>query len=195
MPDPSDAPADQQAPTDAASAADPPQPPATPDTGLAEQPQPNLQAEVEKWKAMARQHEAERKKAGKQLEELQRQTMSDQEKAVADAKASGRLEAQQEFGARLVDAEIRAVAAGRLSADQLGVLLQGLNRGAFLKDDGTVDGESVERFVEGLAPKPSTEETKPSGFPDLGQGVRGQAPTASSNQLETQMKKLLGIST
>jgi hypothetical protein len=151
--------------------------------------------ELEKWKAMARQHEGEQSKTAKELAALRRQSMTETERAVAEAQDSGYKRAVQEFGGKLVDAEIRAVAAGRLDDGQLGFLFQGLNRSVFLNEDGTVDAKSVTTFVDGLAPKPAPpEEVVPQSpsFPDLGQGVRGVSPALNSNEFEQVLRRAVG---
>lgn len=151
-------------------------------------------AELEKWKAQARKHEQRAKEnatAAKQLEELRRQTMSEQERAVAEAQDQGYKRALLELGSQLVDAEIRAASAGRLDDKALNVLLQGLNRSVFLGEDGQVDQKSVREFVDGIAPpKP---EPKVPGFPDLGQGARSAAPPLNGDPLLRDLKQKLGI--
>lgn len=171
-----------------------PTPQPVPDKEPAGDDTAKLKMELEKWRAMARQHESENKKAGKELEELRRKSMSEQEKAVLDAKASGRSEVLVEMGAKLVDAEIRAVAAGRLDPGQLAVLFQGLNRSVFLLEDGSVDEKSVHAFIDGLAPKPQEPEPpKSPQFPDLGQGVRGASPVAlNGDPLLAALKRAVG---
>lgn len=163
-----------------------------PDTGNESN---DLAAEVEKWKSLARKQEERAKanaKAAKELEDFKRQHMTDQEKAIEEAKALGRAEALSSLGTRLVDAEIRAVAAGRLSPEQLDVLFQGLNRSVFMTDDGSVDIESIKKFIDGIAPK---QENAVPTFGDAGQGVRGQGtPALNSDFLLRDLKKRLGIS-
>lgn len=152
-------------------------------------------SEADKWRELARKHEDRAKAnadAQKKLEQLQRQAMSDQERAVAEARDAGRHEALMEVGSRLVDAELRVAAAGRLDDKQLGVLLQGVNRSVFLADDGTVDAKSIRTFIDGIAPKPP--EPKPQGFPDLGQGVRTTDNTAlNGDPLLRDLKAKLGM--
>lgn len=137
----------------------------------------DYKAEAEKWQALARKHEDRAKansSAAKELEELRKASMSEVERAVAEAKAAGRAEAIAEVGTQLVDAELRAAAAGRLADAQLDVLLQGLNRAAFLGADGTVDRASVVKFVNGIAPAAKEENSTSTGNPfDFGQGARG----------------------
>lgn len=161
------------------------------------------QAEANKWKALARQHEESSEKANerakanaraaKELETLRQQSMTDQERAVAEAKAVGRSEAIATFATQLVDAELRAVAAGRLDPKALNVLLQGLNRQAFLLDDGTVDTKSVREFVEGIAPPPPEPAAPERTVLDLGQGARGDAMALNGDPLLRDIKNKLGI--
>lgn len=159
---------------------------------------PDLAAEVARLQgelSKARKWEDRAKtnaEAAKELEQFKRQAMSDTEKAVADAKAAGRLEALADVGGRLAAAEIRAAAAGRLTDEQLATLTEGLNLAAFLSDDGEVDQAKVAKFVDGIAPK-AEEEEKPQGFPDLGQGARGGSTTALNDPMLRDVKHVLGI--
>lgn len=158
----------------------PPAPPAPP----ADPPKPpeDPAAELAKWKEMARKHEERAKanaSAATELEKLKQQSMSDTEKAVAQAKTDGRLEALKEAGTRLVDAEVKAAAAGR--DIDVPVLLQGLDRTAFLDADGNPDTKAITAWVDKLAPATNR---NANGRPDTGQGNRGQAPPATDmNQL------------
>lgn len=157
----------------------------------------DLAAEVEKWKAQARKHEERAKanaKAAKELDELRASTMSDQEKAVADALAQGRAEALAESAGRLVDAEIRVKAAGRLGDEALELLTASLDRSKFLDADGSVDTAAVAAFVEGITPAPQPDPTPP-GFPpapDLGQGPRGDALALNGDPLLQSLKSAVG---
>lgn len=159
--DPTDAP-----PTDA------------PDTGT---DVAKLQAEVDKWKAQSRKHEDRAKAnsgAAKELEELRLAQMGEQEKAVEDARRAARAEASQEFGKRLVAAEFRVQAAGKLTADQLTELLEDMDMSKYLTDAGEVDVERVTRKVTALAP---AAEPKEPVWPDLGQGPRDTQPPTPSD--------------
>lgn len=145
---------------------------------------PDHKAEADKWKALARKHEAESKKNAKALEDARKASMSETEKAIADAKDEGRREATLSTGAKLVDAEIRAVAAGRMTDAQRTTLLEGLDRSLFLTDDGDVDTDKVARFVDGIAPKADADDKSKKKFPDMGQGRRqgGAGPSVSSGR-------------
>lgn len=143
-------------------------------------------AEAEKWKAQSRKHEDRAKAnaaAAKERDELKKQTMGEQEKAIEEAKTAVRNEVLGTVGAKLVDAEIRAVSAGRLSDTQRASLLEGLERSKFLTDDGDVDTDKVSALIDGLAPTESdTDDTKngKKTFPDTGQGRRQGAPGKGS---------------
>jgi hypothetical protein len=136
------------------------------------------------WRAHARKHE-DRVKAqsdyddlkakAAQYDELARESMTEQEKAVEAARAEARAAAQTEFGGRLVDAQIIATSAGRLSQEQLQVLLDGLDRGRFLTDAGEVDTERVRTYVDGIAPAAAPGAPAGPKWPDLGQGKRNSS--------------------
>lgn len=150
-------------------------------------------AEAEKWQGLARKHEDRAKtnaSAAKELEQLRQSSMSDQEKAVAQAKAEGRTEAQKEAAAKVAEAELRAAAAGRLNDQQLASLLEGVDVAKFIDDVGDVDRDKVTKFVDGIAPKP--DETTGSAWPDLGQGARGGAGAGSADPLLAHVKQIAG---
>jgi hypothetical protein len=135
---------------------------------------PDLAAEVEKWKALAKKHEDRAKtnhKAVAELESLRASQMTDQDKALAEARTTARAEALREVGAHLVIAEFRAAAAGRLTAEQVAELVEDLDMSKYLTDSGEVDAARVAKKVDALAPKPTTEQAAPT-WPDLGQGAR-----------------------
>jgi hypothetical protein len=176
----SDAPAPDIAPTP-----DAPETP-TPDTGDVD-----LAAEVEKWKAASRKHEDRAKanaKAAQELDEFRRQSMTDQEKAVADAVTAARAEAFAEVGTKVAAAELRAAAAGRMGDEQIEVLLEGLNLARFLGDTGDVDRDAVRTFVDSIAPA----DQQPTRF-DIGQGARsgGHKPLNGDPLLED-LRRVVG---
>lgn len=134
-------------------------------------PQVDYKAEAEKWQVLARKHE-ERAKANadkaKGYDELKRSQMTEQEKAVQSARDEARTEALRESAPRLVSAEFRAAAAGRLTSDQVAELIEDLDLSKYLTDSGEVDIERVAKKVAALAPA-----AEGRAFPDLGQGRRG----------------------
>ena len=159
-----------------------------------------LQAEIDKWKREARKHE-DRWKANqtavKELEQQKLAAMSDAERAVVEAKAAGRAEAMTELGGRLVEAEFRAAAAGRIGAKQLETLMAALDPGPFVNDDGTPDQKAIARFVDTFAPAQQQDSSTAAGGPgplDLGQGARGGDQMAlNGDPLLNAVKSKLGI--
>lgn len=163
----------------------------------------DLEAEVKKWKELAQKHEGrakENNKAAKELEELRQKSMSEQEKAVADAKKAGYAEGLAAGASKVAAAELRAAAAGRMSDEQVEALLEGANLSAFIGEDGEVDRTRLGKFVDGIAPKANEDEGADAGtarFPDLGQGARGgqTGPGSKSpaDPLERDLRAKLGI--
>lgn len=162
------------------------------------------QAEAEKWKTQARKHEDRAKAnaaAQTELEKLKQSQMSDQEKAVAqakaDAKAEARAELVAEMGPKLIAAEIRAAAAGRLEDEQISTLIDGLNVAAFLTADGEVDTDKVTKFVDGIAPARDGNDGQPNRLTlDLGQGTRnggGGDKALNGDPLVRDLKAKLGV--
>ncbi|MDH4158662.1 MAG: hypothetical protein OEV62_00210 [Actinomycetota bacterium] len=159
------------------------------------------QEELERWKAQARKHE-DRAKANKdavsELERVKREAMSEQERAVADAAEAARQGILRDVGAKLVHAEIRAAAAGRLPDETLSTLTEAIDVARFLGDGATVDTDAVKAFVDGLVPPPPSP-VLPSPLPvaDIGQGAgRGGATSAplGDDGLGDALKRLVGLS-
>jgi hypothetical protein len=131
--------------------------------------------------------EKEAKEAKAQLDELRRAAMSDQERAIDEAKATTRAEVLGQVGAKIAAAEFKAAASGRLDEDQLSTLLAGLDLKAFLTADGDVDADKVGSFIDGIAP--TAHEGRPA---DLGQGARSTM-ALNGDPLERDLKAKLGI--
>lgn len=100
-------------------------------------------------RALAEERRA-RKAAEKQLADLRKQSMSEQERAVAEAKAAGLAEANKAAGPRLVRAEFRAAASGRLDKQTLDAYLEDVDLGKFLTDDGEPDTKAIEARIKRL---------------------------------------------
>ena len=175
---------------------------ATPDTGTdaepttpePEQPIPDvdLQAEVDKWKALARKHEDKSKanaKAQQELERLRQESMTEQELAVVAARQQARSEVLAELGEARVSDSFRVAAAGR--DIDIDALLEGVNLTSFLDEDGHPDTIKVGDWVERIAPLPEPSSTPQ--VPDLGQGARPTPPGLNSSQLQKDLMAKLGI--
>lgn len=94
------------------------------------------------------------------------------DQAKRDAETTAYQRARSEYGGKLVDAHLRAAAAGRLSDGALSALLGGVNTALFLTDTGDVDTTKITQFIDGIAPT-VTPSNRPGGF---GQGPREGAP-------------------
>lgn len=111
-----------------------------------------------------------------ELEALRTAQMSDQEKALAAAKAEGAAEVSAKFANQVLLSEIRVAAAGKLADPTDAVRLLDLSKFK-VADDGTVDTTAISSAIDELvASKPYLGASKaPSVTPaDLGQGARGK---------------------
>lgn len=151
---------------------------------------PDYAAEAEKWKSLARKNE-ERAKANAsaqaELDKLREATATDQERAIAEARKEASSEAAKSFGSRLAEAQFRVAAAGRLDADQMEGLLEVVDLGRFVDDNGDPDIEAITSAVSRVAPK------APDGYlPDEAQGARSATPALNSDTLTEALKAAVG---
>lgn len=131
------------------------------------------------WKHQARKHEAvaksradydEVKKQAAEAEKLRKERETDTEKQIREAGEKAAAEERARNAPRLVRAEFKAAAGGRIDSERLGELLEDLDLSKFLTDKGEVDEAKVAKRVEAWAPKSDGEKKKK--VPDLGQGRR-----------------------
>jgi hypothetical protein len=111
-------------------------------------------AEAEKWQALARKNEERAKSnatAVKELEKVRAAAMTDQEKAVAEAERRGAETAATKAGSRLVRAEFRAAASGRVEKETLAAYLEDVDLTKFLAEDGEPDLKAIEARISRLA--------------------------------------------
>jgi len=92
--------------------------------------------QVAYWKHQARRHESTSKKNHEELETLRKQGMSDQERAVEEAREAGRNEANAAATVRVVAAELKAAG---VPADDIA----DLDLSKFLTSEGEVDADKV----------------------------------------------------
>lgn len=140
-----------------------------------------------------REAEREAKRIKAELDQLRQSSLTDAERAIEQARTEGRSAALAEAGSKLVAAEMKAAAAGRLESAQLSTLLAGVHLPAFLDADGNVDTEKVSDFIDGIAPAHTDEGPAPAGFPDIGQGARGSTVPLNGDPLLRDLKSKLGI--
>ncbi|MFI9202627.1 hypothetical protein [Streptomyces sp. NPDC053048] len=135
-----------------------------------------LQADVERWKALSRQNEKHFNDARTELSKLKEASMTDAEKALEAARAEARSAVLSEVGSRLVEAELRVQAA------TAGVTLPGaeyLNLNRFVGADGSPDTEAVTAFVQSL-PQASK---APVFAQDIGLGRQGEPGGYEAGQI------------
>ena len=137
----------------------------------------NPEQRVEYWRHKARLHEtreketADRDTIAAELAALKASTQTDAEKAVEAAKTAAKAEGRRELLPELVQAEFRAAVSGRLTKEQIEVILAPLDPTKFLTaDGGQVDTDKVQLYVDGIAPAGGK-------WPDMGQGKRGTSQT------------------
>lgn len=156
-------------------------------------------AEAEKYQALQRKWEDRAKvnaNAAKELEQVKASSMTEQERAVAEAVAAARQQTLSEVGGRLAAAEIRVAAAGRLDDHQLDTILDTVNLAKFLDEDGEVDQAKVASFVDGIAPAPAPEQDDLLAqfqSVDLGQGARGKDLPLNGDPLLNAVRDRLNI--
>lgn len=121
---------------------------------------------------------AERKanEAQAELDKVRSANMSEQEKAVAAAKAEGRDEALKTANERLVRAEVKAAAAGKLAdpGDALGLLG---DLSAFIDKTGDVDTKAITSAIDELVKAKPYLSAKPGNGAGEG-GARGGNATS-----------------
>lgn len=164
---------------------------AAPDIATEVETKPEVGDETATWKAMARKHEKAAKAAQAELTKLQSASLSDQERAVAQARAEGRADALKTANERLLRAEVRALAAGVLADPDDAVHLLDLSR--YEADEaGNFDRKAMRRDLEDLV------KSKPYLSPGPGSGAgeggaRGQqTQTASEDPLVQALNRTLG---
>jgi hypothetical protein len=121
--------------------------------------------------ALAEERRLHKETQGK-LAKLEQKHMTEQEKAVAGARAEGRTEVLKTAGQRLAAAEFRAAAAGKLADPAAALDLVDLGR--FVTDDGEVDTKKITEAVDKLVaalPAP----TNGNGSGRIPAGARGGA--------------------
>jgi hypothetical protein len=90
-----------------------------------------------------------RRELQSKLDKLEREHMTETDKAIAEAKEAGRNEAILTAGKRLAAAEFRAAAAGKITDPS--AALEVLDLGKFVGDDGEPDTKAITGLVERLA--------------------------------------------
>lgn len=124
-------------------------------------------AEARKWEARAKENSS----AAKEAEKARLAAMSEQERAIEEARQAARQEVTLNYGKRLATSEIRAAAASE-GADLTGVF-DYLDLGRFVGEDGEPDAKAIKAFVSGLPKK------DPAAAVALDLGARPTPPTTA----------------
>ena len=163
-----------------------------PSTENPDQPAPQLddpgKRALDAERRARREAEKAHKEAAAELDNLRKQFMTDQERAVMEAKEVGRAEALTAMGGRLVESEFRVAAAGRVPSETLNRILGAIDVKPFVDQAGQPNIKAIQEFIEGIAPA----EREPDPL-DLGQGSRGQPHALNSDPLLRDLKNHLGI--
>lgn len=144
----------------------------------------DLSSEVEKWKNLSRKNEAQAKanaQAAKELEELKKASLTDQERLIESTRAETAQAIRKEFAGKLAEAELKSALTGKVLE---GNAILSFDKSSFIDENGDVDSAAISAWVEA--------HTKPADapLPDLGQGIRGKtisgkAPIRSRDELLT----------
>lgn len=121
----------------------------------------NLRAEAAKYRTQAR-------TATTELDKVKQASMSDTEKAIAEAEARGRTAATAELGKRLAKSALETAAAKR-NPDFDTASLDYVDISRLVGDDGEPDAKAIAAAVERLVPAPA-------GAPSFDGGARRTAP-------------------
>lgn len=117
------------------------------------------------------------------LEKIKAASMTEQERAVAEAKAQARAEVLEEANERLLRSEIRAAAAGKLTdPDDAPALLGDLGR--FLADDGEINTKAIKSAIGELVkskPYLAVAGSRPGPLP--GGGARPSSGTSINDEI------------
>lgn len=143
------------------------------DDGGDEQDPAKLAAALKRATKDADRNRRLRGQAEAKLAELQQSQQTDAEKALSDARAEGKAEADKAANARIVRAEVKAAAAKRLADPADAVRFLDLDEFE-VGDDGEVDGDAIAAALDALLEaKPYLGVNAPTPKPPPGDGDGG----------------------
>lgn len=125
---------------------------------------------VEKLRKENAKYRTEAKTTATELEKVRQSSMSEAEKAAAEAEKRGRTAATAEFGKRLATSEFKALASKRNSAFDSTDVLSLVDLSRFVGEDGEPDEKAIATAVEKLIPAPE------GGVPSFDGGTRTTPP-------------------
>lgn len=119
--------------------------------------------------------------ASRELDNLRKQSLTDQERAIEEAKESERKAVRMEFAEKLVDAELKSQLKDRTLVSDA---VFGFDKAQFLTEDGDVDSEAIMTWVEAHSAATGTPK------PDLAQGARGQKGSLAQIRSRDELKNM-----
>jgi hypothetical protein len=144
------------------------------------------QAEVEKHQALSRKHEARAKEnadKAREFDALKRETQTETERAVSDARLEGEKTAAERYRSVIARHALNAAAAQEQKTVPEAAVGR-MNLADLVSDDGTVDSEALKEIVSGFAPLAGA---KPAGPPpdpaQRGHRSRGQGGKQNPDDL------------
>ena len=159
----------------------------------AEQPQEGTQEEAPKTfdadyvanlRKEAAKYRTEAKDLRKEVDQIRQSSMSEAEKAVAEAEARGRAAASTEFGKRLARTEFDAIAGRRNPDFDTASALDFIDLGRFVGEDGEPDKEAIKAAVERLVPAAANVPPSFDGGP--------RTPASPTQDMNTFLRKATG---
>lgn len=120
------------------------------------------------WRHQAQKHEG-RADSRRDYDEIKAErdrlkaaSQTPDQKAIDQARAEARTEAQREFGGQAVAIHVKALAnVGRLSHDAAETVLAGIDKSQFLAADGNVDDDKLSKFLDIVAPQQADDGKQP----------------------------------
>ena len=138
---------------------------------------------VKKANAEAAAYRKQLRAAEAELRKVQEASMSEQEKAVAEAEARGRATALADAGRRLALAELRASAAGRVEQGTLDGFLEYADLSRFVDEHGEPDTKAITAAVKRLG-------GAGGNAPDFDGGAR---TTSKTNDMNALIRRQAGV--
>lgn len=123
------------------------------------------------WKFHARKHEGvanaradydQLKALADKWRDYENSNKTPDQKAIDAAAENARKEERAKAAPRIVKAEFKAAAAGNVPKELLDAFLEDVNPLIYLKEDGELDAEKIQKRVDTLAPKKQQQERKPT---------------------------------
>lgn len=157
----------------------------TPDgTAPADEPKPitaedlaNVTAALEKERGLRKQRDAELK----QFQTQAQASMTDTERAIAEAREQAAAEVRSQYGQRLAQTEFKAAAAAANPEYDAAKALKYVNLASFVGEDGEPDAKAIAAAVADLIPASSNTPPAPPSFDG------GTRQTAQSGPSMTQL--------